>query len=72
MTAAWGYGPPPPSISQVVLEVSVQWWRAKDAARFAEVVGVQREGAVSIEAAFTPPQAAVLGAWKRKFARVGV
>lgn len=66
--AQWGYGDPPPSIQEVALEVAVNMWRAKDAARFSDEVGVHGEGAVPYEGAFTAQQRAVMTGWVRRFA----
>jgi hypothetical protein len=41
VTAAWGYGEPPPSIVEVTIEVAVNIWRAKDRALFTDVIGVE-------------------------------
>lgn len=65
--AQWGYGDPPPSIQEVTLEVAVNIWRAKDAARFSDYVGVAGEGAVAYEGAFTAQQRAVMTGWVRRF-----
>ncbi len=72
VTAQWGYGDPPPSITEVVLETAVNLWRAKDAARFSDVVGVAGSGAVGYEQAFTAHQRAVIRAWTRRFRYAGV
>lgn len=48
VTAEWGYGPPPPVIVQLTLEVAVNIWRSKDAGGFAESIGARQGGAVNI------------------------
>jgi hypothetical protein len=70
--AQWGYGDPPPSIQEVTLELAVNLWRAKDAARFSDYVGVAAGGAVAYEAALTAQQRAILTAWVRRFGFWGV
>jgi hypothetical protein len=65
--AQWGYGDPPPGIQEVTLEVAVNIWRAKDAARFSDYVGVAEGGAVAYAGAFTAQQRAILTGWVRRF-----
>jgi hypothetical protein len=60
VTAKWGYGPVPDRVKQVVLELAVNIWAAKEAARFSAVVGVEGGGAVGYEQAFTPQQRLIL------------
>ena len=71
VTAAWGYGPPPPSIVEVTLEVAVNIWRSKDSGGFAENIGVQSGGAVSIAqhvAGLSGSQQAIVDAVRRQYA----
>ena len=65
--AQWGYGDPPPGIQEVTLEVAVNIWRAKDAARFSDYVGVAEGGAVAYTEAFTAQQRAILTGWVRRY-----
>lgn len=48
VTAEWGYGDPPASIVEVVLELAVNLWRGKDRGMFTEVVGTESGGAVVV------------------------
>jgi hypothetical protein len=41
VTAAWGYGDPPPALVEVTIEVAVNIWRAKDRGLFTDVIGVE-------------------------------
>lgn len=65
--AQWGYGEPPPGIQEVTLESAVTIWRAKDAARFSDYVGVAGEGATAYDGAFTAQQRAVMTGWVRRY-----
>lgn len=47
VTAVWGYGPTAPeSVVQVVLELSVNFWRGKDKAMYTDTIGVDGQGSV--------------------------
>lgn len=67
VTAKWGYGPVPDRVKQVVLELAVNIWSAKEAARFSAVVGVEGGGAVGYEGALTPQQRMILDGEKARF-----
>jgi hypothetical protein len=69
VTAKWGYGPAPDRVVEVVLELAVNLWRAKDAGRFSDVVGVEGGGAVGYARAFTDQQRMVLDGEKARFTR---
>lgn len=70
--AIWGYGPAPNSIVEVTLELAVNLWRAKDAGRFSNVVGVEGGGAVGYEKALTPQQQMVVLNVARRFGFGGI
>jgi hypothetical protein len=44
VTAKWGYGPPPGSIVQLILELAVNIWRQKDQGLFQVMQGVDTLG----------------------------
>jgi hypothetical protein len=56
--AAWGYGNVPLDLVEVTLEIAVNIWRSKDAARFTNVVF--NEGSVGYEGALTPLQRQII------------
>ena len=45
--AQWGYGPVPPSFTELCLEIAVDIWRKKDAGFFPEI-GVAGEGSIPV------------------------
>lgn len=53
VTAKWGYGPAPADAVQLDLQIAVNIWRARDAANFSGVVGVEGQGAVAYNRAVT-------------------
>lgn len=60
VTAAWGHGPVPASVKEVVMEVAVNIWRSKDSGTFTNVIGVHGGGTVGYEKAMTPRQKLML------------
>jgi hypothetical protein len=69
VTAKWGYGLAPERVKQVVLEIAVNIWAAKEAARFSDVVGVDGGGAVGYEQALTNQQRLILDGEKARYQR---
>lgn len=72
ITADWGYGDPPESVKEVVLEVAVNIWQSRSAGRFSSVVGSRDGGAVGYERAFTNFQAQILDDLKAKYTGVAI
>lgn len=60
VTAAWGYGTAPASVSQVTLELAVNMWRGKDRGLWSEAIGVDGSGALRFTGGLTNQQKAVL------------
>lgn len=57
VTAVWGYGPTVPAQAiEVVLELAVNIWRARDKGGFTEMVGVEGGGAIRAVAGLTKQQ----------------
>lgn len=48
ITAIWGYGPVPPAIVELCLEIAVNLWRAKDRGGYTEVVGLDGSGGIRV------------------------
>jgi hypothetical protein len=46
VTAQWGYGDPPESINQLILELAVNVWRSRDKGLFTEVIGSEGAGSL--------------------------
>jgi hypothetical protein len=67
VTAKWGHGPAPARVKQVVLELAVNIWAAKEAARFSAVVGVEGGGAVEYVGSLTGLQRLVLDQEKARY-----
>lgn len=72
VTAQWGYGAPPPRIVEVVLEVAVNIWRSKEAARFSNVVFASDGGQAGYEGALTNQQKMIVAKERERFERVPV
>lgn len=60
VTAAWGFGPPPPAVEEVCLELAVGIWQARKAGRFSPVIGATDGGAVVYEGSLTGIQRSIL------------
>lgn len=61
VTAVWGYGPTvPDSISQIVLELGVNFWRGKDKAMYTDTIGVDGQGSVKYIGGLTNLQRQVI------------
>lgn len=67
VTAVWGYGPAPERVKEVCLELAVNIWAAKEAARFSDVVGVEGGGAVGYARALTNQQRMILDGEKARY-----
>lgn len=67
VTAKWGYGPPPPSIVEVVCELTVNIWRSRDKGSFVEVIGAQGGGQIKVVGALTGAQREVIEAIKARY-----
>lgn len=72
VTAAWGYGDPPPVITQVCLELAVNLWRAKDTGSFQEVIGASDGAALRFVGGFTRQQQSLLAAVAQQYREVSV
>lgn len=54
VTAVWGYGPTAPeSVVQVVLELSVNFWRGKDRGMWSDTIGQDGQGSVQYTGGMT-------------------
>lgn len=80
VSAAWGYGPPPASVTEVCLELAVNIWRSKDRGLFSDVIGVETGAAgalgntgavVGYAGALTNQQKMILSGIKRDYEAVG-
>lgn len=73
VSAAWGYGPPPASVTEVCLELAVNIWRSKDKGLFTDVIGVESGGSavVGYAGALTNQQKMILAGVKRDYEAVG-
>ena len=60
ITAKWGYGPAPPAIVEVTLELAVNIWRSRDRGQFSDVIGVEGGGAVGYQRALTNQQRMII------------
>lgn len=60
VTALWGYGPPPASISEVTLEVAVNIWRGRDASQWSGTIGVEGQGSMQYNRALTWAQRSII------------
>jgi len=69
--AKWGYGSAPASIVQVVLELAINLWLAKDGGQFSDVVGIEGGGAVGYNRAWTNRQRMILAATRLNYGDVG-
>lgn len=69
VTAVYGYGAAPTAVVEVTLELAVSIWKAKDAASFTDVVGVDGGGAVGYQRALTDRQRMILTAERNKHRR---
>jgi hypothetical protein len=67
VTAEWGYGTVPDSIKEVVAELVVNIWRAKDAGRFSDVQGVEGGNAVGYAKALTAYQKMTLNKTRLRY-----
>jgi hypothetical protein len=47
VTAQWGYGPPPPAVVEIVLEVAVNIWKGRDRGMFQEIAAPGASGGAS-------------------------
>lgn len=56
VTAVWGYGPVPPAVEELTLELAVNLWRAKDKGGYSEIVGVEGSGGVRVVAGLNSQQ----------------
>ncbi len=72
VTAAWGYGDPPPVITQICLELAVNLWRAKDTGSFQEVIGASDGAALRFVGGFTRQQQSLLAAVAQQYREVSV
>lgn len=61
ITAQWGYGAAPASVKEVLAEMVVNIWRAKDSGNFSDVVGIEGANAVGYSKALTALQKQTLG-----------
>lgn len=46
VTAKWGYGEPPESVNEVILQLAVNIWRLRDRGMFTDTVGADGAGSV--------------------------
>lgn len=60
ITAAWGYGPAPDSIVEVVLEVAANIWRGRDMMQWQSDVGMEGQGAVAYNRALNWAQRSII------------
>lgn len=67
ITAEWGYGPVPAGVQEVMAELVVNIWRAKDAGHFSDVVGVPGANAVGYSKALTAFQRETLMNVRRRY-----
>jgi hypothetical protein len=72
VTAAWGYGAPPPAIVEVVLEQAVNEWRSRDKGGFSETVNVDGQGAVRVVSGLNTLQMQTLIAVRNQLIAIGV
>lgn len=67
--AAWGFGPAPPSVVEVCLQIAVNLYQSRKAGRFTNVIGAADGGPVGYEGAATPQQKAVLAQVRHQYLR---
>lgn len=60
VTADWGYGPVPPDVKEVTLEIAVNIWQSAEAGKFTDVVGASDGGAAGYEKELTAQQRMIL------------
>ena len=78
VTAIWGYGPPPPAVVEVVLELSVNIWRQKDRGLFTDTIGVDSAGVGNSGGVFglvgtlTKIQRTIIEAVKRRYTTTNI
>lgn len=67
VTAQWGYGPPPPAITEVVMELAVNIWRSKEKGSFTEMIGPDGGGQVRVVGGLTKQQRDVIASVQRRY-----
>jgi hypothetical protein len=60
VTAQWGYGDPPESINEVILEVAVSTWRGRDKGMYTETIGADGAGALRFTGGLTTLQRTII------------
>lgn len=72
ITAVWGYGPVPPAMEELVLELAVNIWRSKDKGGFTEIIGVEGGGGIRAIAGLNKQQYMMLENVRNQLIQVGV
>lgn len=72
ITAIWGYGPPPPAIEQLALEIAVNIWRAKDKGMFQETLGAADGANIRYVGGLNSTQMAILNGVRDAYREVTV
>lgn len=67
VTANWGYGDPPASITQVCLELAVNMWRARDKGLWTDVIGVEGAGGIRYIGGLTNQQRGIIEAARKPY-----
>lgn len=70
VTAIWGYGPPPPAVVEVCIELAMNMWRGKDKGFWSEAIGASGGSYQTYTGGLPRRLAEVLDAERLKYLRV--
>lgn len=65
--AEWGYGDPPPALTQLALELAVNIWRSKEKGLFTEIMGAEGAGAVRYIGGLNSLQRQIVDSVRRQY-----